>query len=156
MAIKSESFKERGGWWVVAQFALFGLIMLAFTRNQDVAAPWRVTGWVLVGLGALGAGGGLWVICEKLTAMPAPIEAAVLRQRGPYRIVRHPIYGGLILGFAGLAIRGGNLLALALSLGLIPFFYAKTSVEERLLLARFPEYAEYRQNVRFRVLPWVL
>ena len=157
MRTRSDSgFAARGGWWVVAQFAFFGLILIALSQNQDPSAPVRAAGWFLVGLGAATAAAGLWVIRDKLTAMPAPIDTAVLRRRGPYAIVRHPIYGGLILGFAGLAIKGGNLLALGLSLGLIPFFYAKTSVEERLLLARFPEYAAYRDQVRFRVLPWIL
>jgi protein-S-isoprenylcysteine O-methyltransferase Ste14 len=161
MAIKFESFSERGGWWVVTQFALFGLILLAMTRNQDAATVWQATvwqatGWLLAGAGALLTGAGLWVIRDTLTAMPAPLDKAVLRQHGPYTIVRHPIYSGLILGFAGLAVKGGNLVAIGLALGLIPFFYAKTSVEERLLVARFPEYAEYRRTVRYRVLPWIL
>jgi protein-S-isoprenylcysteine O-methyltransferase Ste14 len=156
MTIKSGTFRERGGWWVVAQFALFGLILLAMTRNHAPGVGWQMAGWALVVAGALAAGGGLWAIRETLTALPAPIEHAVLRQRGPYAIVRHPIYGGLILGFAGLSIQGGNVPAFALSLGLIPFFYAKTSVEERMLISRFPEYAEYQERVRFRVLPWVI
>lgn len=156
MIIKSESFREKGGWWVVAQFALFGLIMLTMTRNQNTGTVWRITGWALVAAGALAAGSGLWVIRNTLTAMPAPIENAVLRQHGPYSVVRHPIYGGLILSFAGLAVQGGNLVALALSLGLVPFFYAKTAVEERLLVARFPQYVEYQARVRARVLPWIL
>lgn len=153
---RTESFAARGGWWVVAQFVLFGAILLALTRNQDPPVGLRIAGWVLVLLGAAAAGAGLWVIRHRLTAMPAPLDDAVLRRVGPYAFVRHPIYGGLILGFVGLAIKGNNLLALAFSIGLIPFFYAKTSVEERLLLERFPEYAEYRDQVRFRMLPWFL
>jgi len=156
MTIKSEGFGERGGWWVVAQFAIFGLILLALTGNRTPSLVWQITGWMLVGVGGLGALGGLWVIRDRLTALPAPIANTVLRQDGPYSVVRHPIYGGLILGFAGLAIKGGNPLALGLSLGLVPFFYAKTSVEERMLAARFPEYPEYQERVRFRVLPWIL
>jgi protein-S-isoprenylcysteine O-methyltransferase Ste14 len=156
MTIKFESFRERGGWWVVVQFAIFGLILLTLTGNRTPSLVWQITGWVLVGVGGLGALGGLWVIRDRLTALPAPIADAVLRQDGPYSVVRHPIYGGLILGFAGLAIKGGNPLALGLSLGLVPFFYAKTSVEERMLVARFPDYLEYQERVRFRVLPWIL
>lgn len=75
---------------------------------------------------------------------------------GPYSLVRHPIYGGVILIFVGLSIKGGNIYALLLSLLLIPFFYAKSRHEERLLEAQFPEYDEYQLRVRRRVLPWVL
>jgi protein-S-isoprenylcysteine O-methyltransferase Ste14 len=43
--------------------------------------------------------------------------------------------------------------ALLLALGLIPFFYAKTGYEERLLAERFPEYIDYQRAVPYRLLP---
>ncbi len=158
MTIKFEqrSFRERGGWWVVAQFLLFALILLALTRNRDPIAAIRVLGWVLVGVAALIGGSGLVMLREKLTALPAPMDGAVFHDRGPYALVRHPIYSGVILGFVGLAVKGGNPLALVLAFTLIPFFYAKTSYEEQLLRARFPEYSDYQERVRWRVLPWLL
>ena len=156
MTIKFESFTQRGGWWVVAQFALFGLILLALTQNTN-PAPWvRVTGWALV-IAATGlAGTGLWLIRNKLTALPAPRRGAVLLETGPFALVRHPIYGGVILGFLGLAIKGGNVLAAVLALLLIPFFWAKTGHEERLLVAEIPEYAAYRDRVPRRFVPWIV
>lgn len=141
---------------MVAQFTLFGLIVLALAGGHNAVPVFQVAGWCLVGIGGFAALAGLWAIRDELTALPAPLESAVLRERGAYAIVRHPIYGGLILGFVGLALIGGNLPAIGLSLGLIPFFYAKTSVEERMLLSRFPEYQDYRKRVPFRVLPWIL
>ena len=157
MSIKfGESFAVKGGWWVVAQFALFGLILVALTRNVDPAVPLRGLGWGLVGLAILIAGWAMWLIRDKITAMPAPVDGAVLVERGPFAVVRHPIYAGVILGFLGFSIKGGNAAALGLSALLIPFFYAKTQHEERLLTARFPEYATYRSRVKYRILPWIL
>lgn len=158
MTIKfnQKSFRDRGGWWVIVQFALFGLILLALTRNRDPVAAIRALGWVMVGGAVVIGGSGAWMLRDKLTALPAPMDGAVLLDRGPYAIVRHPIYSGVILGFCGLAVKGGNPLALVLSLLLIPFFYAKTSFEERLLIGRFPEYRQYQQRVGYRVLPWIL
>ncbi len=158
MTIKFEPnrFRERGGWWVVVQFVLFGLILLALTRNRDPVVAIRMLGWAMVGGAVVIGGSGAWMLRDKLTALPAPMDGAVLHDRGPYAIVRHPIYSGVILGFCGLAVKGGNPLALALSLLLIPFFYAKTSFEERLLVRRFPEYQQYQQRVGYRVLPWIL
>ncbi len=156
MSIKfAESFAERGGWWVVAQFALFGLILVALTQNRDPAPVLQVAGWAAVAAALVLGGSGLWMIRRRLTAMPAPVDGAVLMERGPFGLVRHPIYGGVILGFLGLSIKGGNPYAAVLSLLLVPFFYAKTEHEERLLRARFPEYAEYQQRVSRRMLPWV-
>lgn len=157
MLIKfGENFVQRGGWWVVAQFALFTLILVALTRNTDPALPLQIVGWVLVALALAVGGAGAWVIRQRITAMPTPLAGAVLMESGPYSLVRHPIYSGVVLGFLGLSIKGGNTYALLASLLLLPFFYAKTQHEERLLIERFPEYAGYRDRVPSRILPWVL
>jgi protein-S-isoprenylcysteine O-methyltransferase Ste14 len=157
MTIKfSERFHKRGGWWVVAQFALFGLILLALRWNQDPAVWLQVVGWTAVALALVLGGSGAWLIRRKITAMPAPVDGAVLLETGPFAIVRHPIYGAVIIGFVGLSLKGGNLAALLLSLLLVPFFLAKTRHEEKLLAERFPQYGQYRQRVRSRILPWVL
>jgi protein-S-isoprenylcysteine O-methyltransferase Ste14 len=140
----------------VTQFALFGLILLALSRNRVPNAAMGILGWVLIGIAILVGGSSVWMLRDKLTAMPAPMEGAVLHERGPYAVVRHPIYSSVIFGFLGLAIKGANPLAFGLAMTLIPFFYAKTSYEERTLVTRFPEYAAYQDRVRYRVLPWVL
>lgn len=157
MAIKSEqSFAQRGGWWVIAQAVLFGLILVALRYNNDPAPALQIVGWVAVAAAIAIGGSGAWMIRRKITAMPAPLSGAVLMQSGPYSVVRHPIYTGVIIGFVGLSIKGGNLAAFLLSLLLVPFFFAKTTHEENLLGAEFPEYADYKLRVRSRVLPWVL
>ncbi|MCP4307463.1 MAG: hypothetical protein GY788_21840 [bacterium] len=157
MTIKfGESFYKRGGWWVVAQFALFGLILLALRWNEDPAVWLQVLGWVAVAVAVVLGGSAAWLIRRKITAMPAPVDDAVLFEIGPFAIVRHPIYAAVITGFVGLSIKGGNPAALALSLLLIPFFYAKTVHEEKLLAARFAQYDQYRERVPSRILPWVL
>ena len=157
MVIKlSEGFARRGGWWVVAQAGLFGLILLVSRQNADPVVALQIVGWGAVVAAVLLGGSGMWMIRRRITAMPAPLEGAVLMDGGPYSLVRHPIYGGVILIFVGLSIKGGNIYALLLSLLLIPFFYAKSRHEERLFEAQFPEYDEYRLRVRRRVLPWVL
>jgi protein-S-isoprenylcysteine O-methyltransferase Ste14 len=156
MSIKFGSFSQRGGWWVVAQFALFGLILVALTQNTATGSLLRLVGWILVAAAAVMAGAGLWLIRNKLTALPAPLDGAVLLETGPFALVRHPIYGGLILGFLGLGIKGGNILAASLALLLIPFFWAKTSHEERLLIEQIPEYSQYRERVPHRFLPWIV
>ena len=72
-----------------------------------------------------------------------------LIRTGPYRIVRHPIYTGLLVMFLGTAIyigqvRGGVSLLL-ITIG----FWVKLSQEERLLLEHFPDaYPAYRREVK--------
>jgi protein-S-isoprenylcysteine O-methyltransferase Ste14 len=67
---------------------------------------------------------------------------------GPYRVVRHPIYTGLLVAFLGQALARGEwrgLLAVALALWA---FWRKSQVEERLMREQFgTAYEEYSQRV---------
>ncbi len=76
--------------------------------------------------------------------------------RGPYRLVRHPIYTGLLAMIIATAIRQGHLAGL---LGVILVFaglWIKSSDEEELMSNQFPnEYAAYRERVR-RIIPFVV
>jgi protein-S-isoprenylcysteine O-methyltransferase Ste14 len=77
-------------------------------------------------------------------------------QSGPYRLVRHPIYTGLLTAFIGMVIARGNVAALV---GLALFaggIARKIAIEESMLGERFgAEYAEYRKKVR-AIIPFVL
>ncbi len=74
---------------------------------------------------------------------------------GPYRLVRHPIYMGYLMthiGFLCIAPTWWNLAMYAFTYSLmIPRIFA----EER-LLKRDPEYAQYCERVRSRLIPGVL
>ena len=74
---------------------------------------------------------------------------------GPYRVVRHPIYTGLLLAFLGTAIARGEwrgLLAVALALWA---FWRKLRVEERLMREQFgAAYEEYGERVA-ALIPFV-
>lgn len=83
-------------------------------------------------------------------------EGHELVQRGPYAIVRHPIYLGLLVAFLGTAIlvddaRGW--ISLACALGAIAI---KVPVEERFMARTFPaQWDAYRRRVR-AILPFLL
>ena len=70
-----------------------------------------------------------------------------LIQRGPYALIRHPIYTGLILLFAGNAMMVGDwrgVLAVAI---VTVSFWRKYLLEEKLLAQEFgPAYADYRKR----------
>jgi protein-S-isoprenylcysteine O-methyltransferase Ste14 len=96
---------ERGGGWVVLQFALMAAILVA-----GIVGPGWPAGWLLVVVGILVALAGAAVAVSaarahegSLTPFPRPISGAALVESGPYRVVRHPIYSGGTLFFVGIS-----------------------------------------------------
>lgn len=76
--------------------------------------------------------------------------------RGPYSIVRHPIYTGLLLAFLGTALAIGAWRGLIASAIVAVSFWRKLRLEERWLCELFGEqYAAYMRRVR-ALVPWVL
>ncbi len=153
-----ERAHSRGVWWVIGQLILFVLISRTSLRGDwPIGNSWTgAVGWVLVALG-----GGFSVLAmlnlnTSLTPFPKPMEGARLIDTGIYGSVRHPIYGALIVGAIGLSMARGSGLALLLSLLLLGYFSLKAKHEERMLSDAYPEYAQYKQRVPKRFLPFLL
>ncbi len=76
--------------------------------------------------------------------------------RGPYRLVRHPIYTGLLAMLLATVIQQGHIAAM---LGLVIAFaslWIKLIREEEVMGKQFPDqYAAYRRRVS-RIIPFVL
>ncbi len=74
---------------------------------------------------------------------------------GPYRLVRHPIYSGLLAGLLGTAL-ATNLIGLVIVAVLGGYFYYSASVEEKYLIAMFATaYPAYRSSTKM-LIPFVL
>jgi len=106
---------------------------------------------------AAGAGLAIWsrrVLATNWNAAATLTENHALVTAGPFGIVRHPIYLGLLLAMIGTALVIGEVRAL-LPLRNILVAWNKITAEERLLRERFPdEYPAYQTRVK-RLLPWV-
>jgi len=72
---------------------------------------------------------------------------------GPYRYVRHPGYVGGLIAVPCLALILGSLWALIPACAMCLVFLIRTPLEDRLLHQNLPGYAEYAQNVRYRLIP---
>ncbi|HNT22682.1 MAG TPA: isoprenylcysteine carboxylmethyltransferase family protein [Saprospiraceae bacterium] len=80
----------------------------------------------------------------NLTPWPSPKIGGTLVSSGLYRFVRHPIYAGILVFAICFALYSGTGSRLILSVLLWLLFHFKSSYEEKLLSAKFPEYEEYR------------
>jgi protein-S-isoprenylcysteine O-methyltransferase len=79
-----------------------------------------------------------------------------LVRRGPYRVLRHPSYAGLVLSFAGFGLAFGSWISAAVAvLLLVAGILPRIRVEERALAQAFgPDYADFA-NSTARLLPYV-
>ncbi|HEX5578565.1 MAG TPA: isoprenylcysteine carboxylmethyltransferase family protein [Candidatus Limnocylindria bacterium] len=152
------SLGPRGEGWVLVQGALLVLVAAAgWSLGPDWSGPLRLAG-VIVGI-VLIAGGivlafrGVVDLGGALTPLPRPRDEAELVETGAYALVRHPIYGGLILMAFGWAIAQASIVAVALAAVLAGFLLVKSEREEAWLRQRFPAYAAYRARTQ-RLLPW--
>ena len=75
---------------------------------------------------------------------------------GPYALVRHPIYTGLLTMFVATIIVRGHVAGLIAIPLVFVSFWVKLRYEEKLMLEQFPnEYASYQQRVK-RLVPFIL
>ena len=145
------SSSDRGAGWVWGQFALIAVILALGALPPRWPELVRVFGVLFLLAGVAGFVWAARALGGSFTAYPRPLDEGVLVETGPYRLVRHPVYGaGLVFLF------GYGLLTSVVSTMALPaiaiLWWLKSSVEERHLEARFPAYADYRRRVRRRML----
>lgn len=157
------SLGPRGEGWVALQGVCFALIVAAIASapHEPVTDPVAVgtrqlVGYVIGIVGAAMIGSGIAELrrANALAAVPRPRPDATLVERGAYRLVRHPIYGGLILGALGLAIITpwfGTFAAVAL---LAIVLDLKRRREEAWLVERYPGYTAYLARTK-ALLPFL-
>lgn len=138
------------GWWVV---------MGLDERLHGIA---RVSPW-LQALGAAGVAGHFCVsaLAFKANRYASPVVRIQTERRqtlactGPYRIVRHPIYAGLVLLLIGAPLVLGSAWGLAFASVLVALLGLRAVLEERTLLRELDGYADYARRVRRRIVPLV-
>ncbi len=74
---------------------------------------------------------------------------------GPYGLVRHPMYFGVTVMYIASPLALGSYWAIIPAALIIPLLAARIRNEEEVLLRDLPGYAEYRQKVKYRLLPGV-
>jgi protein-S-isoprenylcysteine O-methyltransferase Ste14 len=73
--------------------------------------------------------------------------------RGPYALVRHPIYASFLLSLLGYLLQSTSMWNLAVLAFVGVCTVGRTIAEERLLDATSPSYRSYRTRVRWRLVP---
>lgn len=128
----------------------------AFRHDNVADATWRaVAGLVLF---AVGLGTAIWARVQIGRNWGTPMtekDDPELVTSGPYRLVRHPIYTGILLAGVATAIGVSWQWLTATALAAVYFGYSAT-VEERYLSQRFPDsYPDYKRSTKMFV-PFVV
>jgi protein-S-isoprenylcysteine O-methyltransferase Ste14 len=137
---------------IFGQYFRVGLLRTRFVPADE----W--IGWVGCTAAMAGFAFALWarfLLGRNWSGMVTVKEGHTLVRRGPYRLVRHPIYTGLSLALLGSAVIFGELRCL---MGTVLAFFEwkrKSLMEERFMIEEFGrEYVEYRHEVK-ALIPFV-
>jgi protein-S-isoprenylcysteine O-methyltransferase Ste14 len=128
------------------------LIRVRAFRHGLNADPWRAA--LGLALLALGLGFAIWARVNIGRNWGTPMtqkNEPELVTSGPYRLVRHPIYSGMLVAGVGTALALSLFWLTAVALAGIYFVYSAT-VEERYLTKTFPDvYPAYKTSTKMLV-----
>jgi protein-S-isoprenylcysteine O-methyltransferase Ste14 len=152
--------EDRSNRWVLAVFAVIGLLAGYVPAYTDREAIWVIDGdivrWLGVFLFAAGGALRLWpvfVLGHRFSGLVAIQPAHTLVTSGIYGVIRHPSYLGFLVSSLGwvLAFRSG--IGVLLVVLLVPPLVARIRAEEALLLSQFGRaYEDYRARTS-RLIP---
>jgi protein-S-isoprenylcysteine O-methyltransferase Ste14 len=148
--------RGRGAGWVVLQSALMGVAVAGCLLPGRPGSRFvHAIGIVLAVLGLALFAWAFRTLGRSFTPFPVPRPDGMLVESGPFRLVRHPIYGGLLLLLSGVSLSLGPL-GLVGTAALAVVWWRKSELEERVLAERFAGYDGYRARVPRRFFPWLL
>jgi protein-S-isoprenylcysteine O-methyltransferase Ste14 len=141
---------------VMVVLAILLLRLGAFQNNGINSDPWRAgSGLVLF---AVGLGFAVWArihIGRNWGTPMAQKDDPELVTSGPYQLVRHPIYSGILVAGVGTAVALSWAWLIGVALAGVYFVYSAT-IEERNLTEQFPDrYPAYRHSTKMLV-PFIL
>jgi protein-S-isoprenylcysteine O-methyltransferase Ste14 len=74
---------------------------------------------------------------------------------GMYALVRHPMYFGALFLLISTPLALGSWWSLLLILIFLPILYFRIANEEEVLARDLPGYTEYKDQVRYRLIPYI-
>jgi len=83
------------------------------------------------------------------------MEGQTVISTGPYALVRHPMYVGILILVLGAPLALGSWWGLLFMLVIIPILMLRIADEEKMLRSELDGYGAYARRVRYRLMPGV-
>lgn len=148
----------RGGTIVAFLLMFYGWLAVG-PLGWRVTPPWPALEWAALAIGIAGFAIAFWariLLGGEWSSAVTLKEGHRLIVAGPYAVVRHPIYSGLLLAMLGTAIAGGQLRMYLAAVVIFATFWYKSRLEERLLVgAMGARYVEYQRHT-YALIPGLL
>lgn len=152
--------EEKEQKWVVALSGMLFMAMFVVAGLNRRYMWWMLPNW------AVFAAAGLFLVGYLLYAevlrenvwLSRTIEVQENQKvvdTGLYGIVRHPMYAATLLLFLSMPLVLGSLWSFAIMLFYIPVISKRIRNEEKVLEEGLEGYREYKQRVRYKVIPYV-
>ena len=135
---------------ILLQFACFAY----FIFNENL-----LVNNMLIAIQIIGFSISFWSISimgvRNFNIQPEVKQNAKFVTRGPYKVIRNPMYAGLLLFFGASIISEFSFFSLAVYLILIVVFLSKIAMEESFLSKKFGLlYEKYKKKTR-RLIPYI-
>ncbi len=129
---------------ITAITGTFIMTLLLILPAGTIGVELRVTSTVLIIIGTV-----LSIYCIRQLGRSFSIMATAreLVTQGPYKVIRHPLYGAEVVTIIGVAIGHWSPGAALLALAWLALQIRRAQNEERVLRASFPEYEAYARLV---------
>lgn len=129
---------------VTAIVGTFVMMLLIVLPAGEISAAMQMLSTVLIIVGTV-----LSVYCLRQLGKSFSIMATAreLVTEGPYKIIRHPLYGAEVITIVGVTIGHWSASAALLGLVWLALQIRRAQNEERVLRASFPEYGDYARRV---------
>lgn len=74
---------------------------------------------------------------------------------GPYKLIRHPGYLGMLIGSLPLPFAFGSTLSFLPAVVMVVLVLIRTHYEDKILIEELDGYAEYAKAVKYRLIPFL-
>jgi protein-S-isoprenylcysteine O-methyltransferase Ste14 len=159
MALRTKTTQQRESVSSRLSYTVFVIAAFYLVFGREITQPWLrirlfqpspISNWLGVALTAAGIGFAIWARLYLGGNWSGAVTVKVgheLVRTGPYRLVRHPIYTGLITALLGTGLLRPQMRSLIALVMLYVGLKMKSKIEERTMIETFgAQYEQYSQS----------